>query len=76
MMRTLAQLGHVESKLGANDGRAIQTMRIPLVELAHDDDRRAVQSELGDTAFLGAWTEGRAMDLPDVFALALDDSPV
>jgi hypothetical protein len=63
---------------GAADtyGRAIQTMRIPVAELAHDDDLRAVQAELGDATFRRVWTEGRGMDLPDVFALALDEPPV
>jgi non-specific serine/threonine protein kinase len=63
---------------GAADtyGRAIQTMRISVAELAHDDDLLAVQAELGDAAFQRAWTEGRAMDLPNVFALALDAPPV
>jgi hypothetical protein len=51
-------------------------MRMPVVELAHDDGLRAAQSELGDAAFQRARTVGRAMDLPDVFALTLDEPPV
>jgi predicted ATPase len=47
---------------------------VPLVE-RDDYDRRvaAARAQMGESAFAGAWAEGRAMTLEDAIALALSD---
>jgi len=51
--------------------RTIKGQRLSISEPDHEEERRAVQVQLGETEFQQAWNEGRAMDMARVFDLAL-----
>jgi non-specific serine/threonine protein kinase len=51
--------------------RSIKGQRLSISEPDHEEERRAVQVQFGETEFQQAWNEGRAMDMERVFDLAL-----
>jgi tetratricopeptide (TPR) repeat protein len=79
---TAAELGKLGDPLraaqlfGAGEAqlRRAGAKRIDFEEASHADEVRAVQDQLGQELFAQAWNEGRAMDIAQVFASALDET--